>query len=139
MCVCVCEDACTCVCACVCVRTRCSPRVTAVFRAQLQGGERLLDQWILSRLADAVDAANRGFELYEFPTVTTAIYNFWLYELCDVYLVRVCGGVCVCVEGMRASAKMCVVPPPSATTGCMCRVTSPFACLRACVCICVSV
>jgi valyl-tRNA synthetase len=21
-----------------------------------------------------------------FPTATTAVYNFWLYELCDVYL-----------------------------------------------------
>jgi valyl-tRNA synthetase len=27
-----------------------------------------------------------GFEQYNFPVATTAVYNFWLYELCDVYL-----------------------------------------------------
>ena len=48
-----------------------------------------MDQWILSRLSEAVDLSNKGFELYDFPMVTTAIYNFWLYELCDVYLVSV--------------------------------------------------
>ena len=47
-----------------------------------------MDQWILSRLSEAVDLSNKGLELYDFPMVTTAIYNFWLYELCDVYLVR---------------------------------------------------
>uniref|UniRef100_A0A8K9UWN5 valine--tRNA ligase n=1 Tax=Oncorhynchus mykiss TaxID=8022 RepID=A0A8K9UWN5_ONCMY len=39
------------------------------------------------------------FQAYDFPAITTAIYNFWLYELCDIYLVSlfVCeGGVCVC-------------------------------------------
>ena len=34
----------------------------------------------------AVDTANEGFEKYNFPQATTALYNFWLYELCDVYL-----------------------------------------------------
>ena len=28
----------------------------------------------------------KGFEEYNFPAATTALYNFWLYELCDVYL-----------------------------------------------------
>ena len=59
---------------------------------QLLGGEKLMDQWILSRLCEAVDLSNNGFELYDFPMVTTAIYNFWLYELCDVYLVSTCAG-----------------------------------------------
>ena len=27
-----------------------------------------------------------GFEQYMFPIATSAVYNFWLYELCDVYL-----------------------------------------------------
>ena len=54
---------------------------------QLLGGERLMDQWILSRLTEAVVLSNQGFREYDFPTATTAIYNFWLYELCDVYLV----------------------------------------------------
>uniref|UniRef100_A0A8C7CHV8 valine--tRNA ligase n=1 Tax=Oncorhynchus kisutch TaxID=8019 RepID=A0A8C7CHV8_ONCKI len=29
------------------------------------------------------------FQAYDFPAITTAIYNFWLYELCDIYLESV--------------------------------------------------
>jgi valyl-tRNA synthetase len=50
------------------------------------GSETLVDQWILSRLAYAVNTVNEGFKVYNFPAVTTAIYNLWLYEICDVYL-----------------------------------------------------
>merc|ERR1719348_176894 len=46
----------------------------------------LVDRWILSRLAFAAASCNEGFESYDFPKATTAIYNFWLYDLCDVYL-----------------------------------------------------
>ena len=46
----------------------------------------LMDRWILSRLAYAADQCNEGFEQYVFSKATTALYNFWLYELCDVYL-----------------------------------------------------
>lgn len=52
------------------------------------GGESLVDSWILSRLSYAVQQCNEGFESYDFPKATTACYNFWLYELCDIYLVR---------------------------------------------------
>ncbi|CAH2314327.1 valine--tRNA ligase [Pelobates cultripes] len=45
-----------------------------------------VDLWIMSRLSFAVDLCNTGFQNYDFPGITTAIYNFWLYELCDVYL-----------------------------------------------------
>merc|ERR1712038_261001 len=45
-----------------------------------------MDRWILSRMSYAVDTVNEGFEKYNFPQATTALYNFWLYELCDVYL-----------------------------------------------------
>ena len=48
----------------------------------------VMEKWILSRLTSATNDCNKGFAAYEFPDVTTAIYNFWLYELCDVYLVR---------------------------------------------------
>lgn len=50
------------------------------------GQESLADLWILSRLTLAVDLCNTGFQNYDFPGITTAVYNFWLYELCDVYL-----------------------------------------------------
>uniref|UniRef100_A0A671P2A0 valine--tRNA ligase n=1 Tax=Sinocyclocheilus anshuiensis TaxID=1608454 RepID=A0A671P2A0_9TELE len=56
-------------------------------KAQLCGSESVSDRWILSRLSAAVALCDSGFQAYDFPTVTTAIYNFWLYELCDVYLV----------------------------------------------------
>lgn len=46
-----------------------------------------MELWILSRLAYAIDQCNSGFEGYDFAVATTAIYNFWLYDLCDVYLV----------------------------------------------------
>jgi len=45
-----------------------------------------MDRWILSRLSAAVEEVNKGFKEYNFPAATTALYNFWLYELCDVYL-----------------------------------------------------
>ena len=44
-----------------------------------------MDRWILSRLSYAVSTCNKGFEEYNFPQATTAVYNFW-YEICDVYL-----------------------------------------------------
>uniref|UniRef100_A0A8C2Z2A2 valine--tRNA ligase n=1 Tax=Cyclopterus lumpus TaxID=8103 RepID=A0A8C2Z2A2_CYCLU len=56
---------------------------------QLCGEESVSDRWILSRLSAAVGVCDAGFKSYEFPTITTAIYNFWLYELCDVYLESV--------------------------------------------------
>lgn len=52
----------------------------------LSGNESVMDRWILSRLAYAVEACNNGFEKYEFAVATTACYNLWLYDLCDVYL-----------------------------------------------------
>lgn len=52
------------------------------------GYESLVDRWIRSRLTEAVRLSNQGFQAYDFPAVTTAQYSFWLYELCDVYVVR---------------------------------------------------
>jgi valyl-tRNA synthetase len=46
-----------------------------------------MDKWILSCLFTAVSACNAGFQQYDFPRATSAIYNFFHYELCDVYLV----------------------------------------------------
>lgn len=48
-----------------------------------------MNAWILSRLAAAVEACETGFQRYDFPAITTACYNFWLYELCDIYLETV--------------------------------------------------
>ena len=45
-----------------------------------------IDRWILSKLAYAVRTTQENMAKYEFSGATTAVYNFWLYELCDVYL-----------------------------------------------------
>lgn len=49
----------------------------------------LTDQWILNRLAVCVQACNKALEQYEFSEFTTALFNFWLYELCDVHLENI--------------------------------------------------
>jgi valyl-tRNA synthetase len=54
--------------------------------AQADDTYSLLDRWILSRLSQCVRAVNESMRDYIFPNVTTALYQFWLYEFCDVYL-----------------------------------------------------
>ncbi|PIK36300.1 putative valine--tRNA ligase [Apostichopus japonicus] len=46
----------------------------------------LMDRWILSRLSSTVRVVNDGFHGYDFPVVTSAMYKFWVHNLCDVYL-----------------------------------------------------
>jgi valyl-tRNA synthetase len=43
-------------------------------------------RWILSRLSGAAAAAGAAMERYEFSAATTAVYAFWQYDLCDVYI-----------------------------------------------------
>ncbi|OAD54863.1 Valine--tRNA ligase [Eufriesea mexicana] len=42
--------------------------------------------WMLSRVSFAVKVCNEAMTQYDFPTATTACYNLWLYDLCDIYL-----------------------------------------------------
>jgi len=44
-----------------------------------------VDRWILSRLYNAIAQTNASLEAYDLASASTAVYNFWLYELCDVY------------------------------------------------------
>merc|ERR1719421_277002 len=44
------------------------------------------DEWIMSRFARAMETTNKGFRSYLFADATTALYNFWLHDLSDVYL-----------------------------------------------------
>lgn len=46
----------------------------------------LADQWILSKLEKVILASNANFEAYQFGLLADQLYNFWLKELCDVYL-----------------------------------------------------
>jgi len=43
-----------------------------------------MDKWILHRLNVVIEAANKGVK--NFGIAISAIYDFWLYETCDVYL-----------------------------------------------------
>lgn len=46
-----------------------------------------MDRWILNKLSKAAGVCNDSLAKYNFQEATSGAYNFWLYELCDVYLV----------------------------------------------------
>jgi len=48
--------------------------------------QNFLNSWILSRLNTMVSEINRSFEKYALGEVVGSFHNFWLYELCDIYL-----------------------------------------------------
>lgn len=50
------------------------------------GKESLVEKWILHKLSASAKTVNETFESRDFLNATTSIYNFWLYELCDVYI-----------------------------------------------------
>ena len=56
-------------------------------RLQPSGKESLVERWILNKLNDAAAEVNRELAVRNFMNATGAAYNFWLYELCDVYIV----------------------------------------------------
>lgn len=59
------------------------PKATASTSAQTKT---LPEKWILHRLNQAIIDTNAAMEEYNFMNATSAIYKFWLYELCDVYI-----------------------------------------------------
>ncbi|KAE8214723.1 hypothetical protein CF327_g1893 [Tilletia walkeri] len=50
------------------------------------GKESLVERWILHRLNVAAAETTASLEGRNFMAATTTAYNFWLYELCDVYI-----------------------------------------------------
>lgn len=48
--------------------------------------QNFLNSWILGKLNKALVDINNNFERYNLGEAANAFYNFWLYELCDVYL-----------------------------------------------------
>ncbi|RCN35896.1 valine--tRNA ligase [Ancylostoma caninum] len=56
---------------------------------KISGKESIMDKWILSRIAYAVERCNYGMDTYNFTQFTTTLYEFWLYDLCDIYLEAV--------------------------------------------------
>ncbi|XP_038141847.1 valine--tRNA ligase, mitochondrial isoform X1 [Cyprinodon tularosa] len=45
-----------------------------------------MERWICSRLYSTVLQCEEAFEAYELHLVTSALYSFWVHNLCDVYL-----------------------------------------------------
>jgi len=54
--------------------------------AKPTGKESLVEQWTLHKLNIAAAEVNKHLADRNFMNATTATYNFWLYELCDVYI-----------------------------------------------------
>ncbi|KAJ6485548.1 tRNA synthetases class I-domain-containing protein [Mycena sanguinolenta] len=54
--------------------------------AKPTGKESLVEQWILHKLNVAAAELNTHLTERNFMSATTSAYNFWLYELCDVYI-----------------------------------------------------
>ncbi|KAJ6611804.1 tRNA synthetases class I-domain-containing protein [Mycena sp. CBHHK59/15] len=50
------------------------------------GNESLVERWILHKLNIAATEVNTQLTDRNFMLATNAAYNFWLYELCDVYI-----------------------------------------------------
>ncbi|PWY98270.1 putative VAS1-valyl-tRNA synthetase [Testicularia cyperi] len=50
------------------------------------GQESLVEKWILHKLNTAAKTVNDCLRERNFMAATSAVYNFWLYELCDVYI-----------------------------------------------------
>lgn len=50
------------------------------------GKESLPERWILHKLNSAAKKVNETLAAREFSQSTQATYNYWLYELCDVYI-----------------------------------------------------
>ncbi|KAL4402370.1 valine--tRNA ligase [Malassezia pachydermatis] len=46
----------------------------------------LVEKWILYRLNEATKQLNDDLLQRSFMSATTGVYNFWLYDLCDVYI-----------------------------------------------------
>jgi valyl-tRNA synthetase len=50
------------------------------------GKESLVEKWILHKLNQAVIETNQALAERNFMNATNSVYNFWLYEVCDVFL-----------------------------------------------------
>jgi len=54
--------------------------------AKSTGNESLVEKWILHKLDIAATEINQYLAERNFMSATSSAYNFWLYELCDVYI-----------------------------------------------------
>lgn len=59
----------------------------------MSGDESLADKWILAKLNNAAKEANKALAERSFMTATNVIHQYWLYDLCDVYIVSADSGI----------------------------------------------
>ncbi|KAF2772112.1 hypothetical protein EJ03DRAFT_267349 [Teratosphaeria nubilosa] len=50
------------------------------------GKESLPERWILHKLTQAAQKVNAAWQARQFSEATQSLYQYWLYELCDVYI-----------------------------------------------------
>ncbi|CAJ0760113.1 14667_t:CDS:2, partial [Entrophospora sp. SA101] len=50
------------------------------------GKETLVENWIIHKLNKATIEMNKFLGEKNLMNATTSVYNFWLYELCDIYI-----------------------------------------------------
>lgn len=62
------------------------PQRTISFLKENKSSFRMMDNWILSRMSETVSLCDAGLKGYDLTTATTALFNFWLYDLCDYYI-----------------------------------------------------
>lgn len=54
--------------------------------ADADGKESLVEQWILHKLNECSLNVNKALQDRSFMAATSAVHEFWLYDLCDVYI-----------------------------------------------------
>uniref|UniRef100_A0A915CLQ9 valine--tRNA ligase n=1 Tax=Ditylenchus dipsaci TaxID=166011 RepID=A0A915CLQ9_9BILA len=55
-------------------------------RYKLSGHEDEVDKWILSQLSSCVAKCNVDIGAYRFTSAANNMFNFWLYQFCDIYV-----------------------------------------------------
>ncbi|KAI9316519.1 tRNA synthetases class I-domain-containing protein [Dichotomocladium elegans] len=73
--------------------------------AALSGNERLVDKWILAKLNNAARDTNKALAERNFMNATNAVYQFWLYDLCDVYIEAI-KPICDSTDEASAAQKL---------------------------------
>jgi valyl-tRNA synthetase len=63
-----------------------TPRDTTAYLVESRAQLRPVDRWIMSRLSETVVVCSAGLKNFELTNATTALFNFWLYDLCDYYI-----------------------------------------------------
>ena len=66
-----------------------TPPTSPAFTPEFLGSCGLPELWILQKLSVAAEAANRNYASFNLMNVTGAVHQFWLYEVCDVFIEAV--------------------------------------------------